>query len=171
MPINTEEKLHGAAILRLLEELGVALPNVNFSLNTGISRNSYSLHAHLPQTFGKGDSTGAGLYIKISNKRLSPWRYSFSKENQDEMLSLKQKYGEVFAIFVAGDDGFACLNFINLKQILDDHHEEHEWVSVSRKHRQNYRVAGNDGVLEKALPQKVFPNIIIEYFKNRINSR
>jgi hypothetical protein len=168
LPINTEEKLHGAAVLRLWEELGSAFPNKNFSLKKGISRNSYSLHAHLPKIIGRGKFLGAGMFIKISNKRLPPWRYNFSKENQDEILHLKQTYGEVFAIFVAGNDGFACLDFDRLKEILDDHHESQEWVSVSRKHRENYRVSGNDGDLERTLPQNTFPTVIIDYFKNRL---
>ena len=166
MTINTDEKLHGAAMLRLWVELGSSLPNIHFSLSTGISRNSYSLHANLPKVFGKGETLSSGIFIKVSNSRRSPWNYNFSKENQDEILSLKQKYGEVFAIFVAGNDGFPCLDFDRLKEILDQHHEDQERVSITRNHRENYRITGRDGDLERTLAPNTFPKTILEYFKN-----
>ena len=75
---------------------------------------------------------------------------------------------EVFTIFINGDDGFACLNYEGLKEILDDDFEAQEWVSVSRKHNENYRVDGNDGTRLKKLARNVYPGVIIEYFNKEL---
>ena len=166
MPINEEEKMHGAAILRLLEELGNVLPVINFSLRTGESRNCYHLLGQRPANLGKGKQITIGLFIKISTSRRSPWGYSFRKDHQDEILNLKEKFGECFTVFVTGNDGFAALSFTELKEILDEEHEAQEWVSVSRKTKQGYRVTGNNGLREKVLAQNAFPKSIVNFFKD-----
>ena len=167
MTINAEEKSHGVVALRLWEELGLKVPSLSFSISTADSRSrsSYVLKAIQPKMLGTGKELSTGLFVKVSNKRVSPWRYSFHKDHQDEILELKRTYGEVFVIFVAGTDGIVCLNFESLKQILDDHHEDQEWVALSRKLRQNYRLSGNDGAYEQTLPKNTFPSSITEYFK------
>ena len=68
----------------------------------------------------------AGLFIKTSAKRKSPWRYNFKKEHQDEVRELFNSHGEVFNIFVNEMSGIACLNFEQLKEILEDNHEEQD---------------------------------------------
>ena len=145
MSINEEVKSHGYVMLQIWEALSSKVPNANFNISTGDSRSAYILSANVPAILGKGKKTSAGVFVKISNKRASPWRYSFVKEHQDEILQMKELHDEVFVAFVNGTDGVACLDFDGLKQILDEHHEEQECVSVSRKLRENYRVAGNDG--------------------------
>lgn len=172
MSIKQEEKLHGVAVLRLLEEISVAFPEARFSLGHGKSRSSYVIKGRLlkeerhmlissrqvPVEFS------AGLFMKTSNKRVSPWTYNFQADHQDEILQMKQRLGEVFLVFVNGDDGIACVEFERFKQILDHHHEEQEWVRVSRKLRETYRISGNDGELERPLPKNSFPKIISDYF-------
>ena len=165
MPIKTEDQIHGAAILMLFEALGQALPNIKFSLQTGNSRNCYIVEGIQPSVLGKGKTAASGLYVKMSNARRSPWRYTFSREHQDEILALNQKHGEAFTVFANGLDGFACLSFAELKEILDDVHEDQEWVAVSRKPRQAYRISGNDGRRETALAQNAFPKSIVAYFQ------
>ena len=63
-----------------------------------------------------------------------------------------------------GDDGIACVDFDRFKQVLDEHHEDQEWVRVSRKPRETYRISGNDGKMENPLPKNSFPKIISNYF-------
>ena len=168
MSINEQHKYHGVASLYLWEALSEQLSEAHFHLGTGSSNSSYLLTGLVPRTLGKGRSAQAGLFIKYSRKVLTPWRYSFRLEHQDEIQELKNKYGQVFVAFVNGDDGIACVDFENLKIILDDHHEEQEWVSVSRKPRQNYRIAGNDGAHEKPLPMNSYPQVIVEYFREQL---
>ena len=168
MSINLQTKMHGAAILVLFEALGKALPEINFSLKTGDSNNSYLIEAIRPAMLGKGKRLACGLYIKTASMRRSPWRYNYLRQHQDEIAFLKEQHGEVFNIYVNGEDGFACVSFGELKELLDEVHEEQEWVAVSRKPRQAYRISGNDGVREQALRKNNFPNAIVEYFSDNL---
>ena len=147
MTINTQEKLHGAAILRLIGALSKELPSANFSLKKGISQSAYLIEGIVPKTLGKGRRTSAGLFIKVSNQRLSPWSYSFHRDHQDEISQVKLTYGEVFVALIAGNDGIVGFDYDLLKEVLDDDHEEQEWVSVTRKPKEYYRVKGNNGIL------------------------
>lgn len=168
MSINSSEKYYGTVILRLIKSLGEKLPDANFSISTGDSKSSFSVKGNIPKTLGKGRYASCGLFIKISNKRLSPWRYNFIKEHQDEILALKKLHGEVFICFICGDDGIASINFKQLKEVLDEHHEEQEWVSLSRKLKENYRLKGNDGAYDKALPRNSFPGNVVKYFNESL---
>ena len=56
-----------------------------------------------------------GLYIKYSSKRMTPWRFSFKKEHQDEMTSMQEKLKDVFLVLVCNDDGIVCLSYDELK--------------------------------------------------------
>jgi hypothetical protein len=178
MVIGQEEKQHGVAILRLLEEISGQFSEARFGLLTGSGRSSYAIQGrlikqkrHLLISSRKvAVEFSTGLFIKTSVKRLSPWRYSFTKDHQDEILKLKKKYGQVFLIFVNGDDGIACISFEKLKEVLDDNHEESEWVSVSRKPRETYRISGTDGKMEKTLPKNSFPKVISEYFDDLLTN-
>ena len=161
MSITITEKAHGAAIMRLLEALGNDLPGKYFSFETGNSNSAYLITGFDPATAKR---IQAGIFIKISNNRRTPWRYSFQSSHQDELLLFNNNCGEAFTIFANGDDGFACINFASLKTILDHNHEEVEWVSVSRKPSSAYRIAGNDGKLDQAISMNSFPGIIVNYF-------
>ena len=168
MSITNSEKYYGTVILRLLENLGKEIPETNFSLSTGRSKSSFIIHGITPKSLGKGVKSSVGLFIKISNKRLSPWRYSFDKEHQDEIFELRKNYGEVFIAFVAADDGIACVKFLQLKKFRDEHHDEQECVSVTRKRNENYRIKGNDGSLGHPLARNSFPKNITKYFIEKI---
>jgi hypothetical protein len=171
MSILAEHKIHGVASLYLWEALSEQLAEAHFHLAKGNSesRSSYVLTGIVPKVIGKGITAKAGVFIKYSGSRVSPWRYSFKKVDQDEIDQLNKAFGQVFVVLVNGDDGIACLDFANLKVILDEHHEEQEWVSISRKPRQNYRVAGNDGIHEKPLPKNSYPQVIVDFFKAKLN--
>ena len=168
MAINVETQLHGDAILVLFEELGRKLPNISFALKTGESRNSYVVEAIRPALLGKGKRITCGLYVKTSQMRRSPWRYNYLKQHQDEIAQMYNTYGEAFNVYVNGQDGFACVNFSELKELLDEHHEEQEWVAITRKPRAGYRISGNDGERETALRKNNFPNSIVEYFEDSL---
>lgn len=98
-----------------------------------------------------------GIYIKYSTKRLSPWRFSFQKRHQDEILEMKNKIGEVFLLLVCNDDGVVALSFNEVKQILNESYEEVEWISATRGKRQMYSVKGSDGKLKFKIGNDDFP--------------
>jgi len=98
-----------------------------------------------------------GIYIKYSKKRLSPWRFSFTKEHQDEIQKMKKKLKMVFVVFVCNDDGIAALSFNELKLVLNEDHKETEWVAIKRRTREKYSVSGSDGKLKFKIGECDFP--------------
>ncbi len=102
-----------------------------------------------------------GLYIKYSSKRMSPWRYSFKREHQDEIAKMRKDLGQVYVVLVCNDDGYVALNFSQLKTILNDQHGDVEWVSVSRNRREMYLVNGSDGKLPFKVGQNDFSRKLI----------
>ena len=105
-----------------------------------------------------------GIYIKAAHARLSPWGFTFQKIHQEEIEMLSDECNEVFVVFACGDDGFMCLDYGELKEVLDENYEETESISISRKLRQNYRVSGTDGKLKKTVTRN-FPNKIMDFIK------
>jgi hypothetical protein len=69
---------------------------------------------------------------------MSPWRFSFLKEHQDEIYDMNKRMKKMFIIFICNTDGIACLSFEELKKILDNEHKSIEWVAISRKKREKY---------------------------------
>lgn len=115
-----------------------------------------------------------GIYIKYSSKRITPWRFTFKKEHQEEINLMKKELKEVFLILVCNDDGIVCLSYSELKQILDEQHQSIEWISANRNKREMYSVKGSDGKLgfkigPNDFPDKLFnanaPKGIINWFK------
>ena len=110
----------------------------------------------------------AGIYIKYSSKRMSPWRFSFQKEHQDEILEMKNKLGEIYTILVCNDDGIVCLSFDELKEVLDTEHDTVEWISVARGPREKYEIKGHDGKLRLKIGNSDFPAKIFEPIKTTL---
>ena len=102
----------------------------------------------------------AGIYIKYSTKRLSPWRFSFQKRHQEEILRIKNEIGEVFLLLICNDDGIVALSFEELKRILNEVHQEVEWISAARNRKEMYSVKGSDGKLEFKIGKNEFPDKI-----------
>jgi hypothetical protein len=101
-----------------------------------------------------------GIYIKYSGARLSPWRFSFKRRHQDEILEMKNNIGKAYLLLVCNDDGIVALSFEEFRQVLNEVHEEVEWISVARNKREMYLVKGSDGSLEFKISQKDFPDKI-----------
>jgi hypothetical protein len=51
------------------------------------------------------------ILIKHTTKKLSPWRFSFIKTNQDDLQKVKNRYGSALVIFVCGHDGICGIEF------------------------------------------------------------
>ena len=93
---------------------------------------------------------------------MSPWRFSLQKVHQDEILEMKNQLPEVFLVLVCGDDGVVVLNFNDLKQVLNEVHEEVEWISASRSPKKEYTVKGSDGSLGRKIGKSDFPKKVLE---------
>ncbi len=115
-----------------------------------------------------------GIYIKYSSKRMTPWRFTFKKEHQDEIELMKKDLKDVFLLLVCNDDGIVCMSYPELKQILDDQHDPIESISVKRQKREMYAIKGSNGKLgfkigPNDFPEKIFdinhPKGILSWFK------
>ena len=101
-----------------------------------------------------------GIYIKYSKKVISPWRFTFLKEHQDEFKIMSELLTS-FLILVCNKDGIVCINSITLKKILDTKHESVEWISAARLKRESYEVKGSDGKLKFKININDFPRHVI----------
>jgi hypothetical protein len=99
-----------------------------------------------------------GIYIKYSSKRLTPWRFTFSPEHKQEVEQMRASMPNVFVVLVCNDDGVVCLSYDELKTILDDEHQNHQWISATRHKRQMYSIEGSSGRLEFKVGKDDFPN-------------
>lgn len=102
------------------------------------------------------------LYVKYSTNRLSPWTFTFREEHQDDINSLKNEFGNFFIALVCNDDGVVCLDYRELKNILDDYHDPTEWLRISRRKREKYSVSGSNGKLKTKIGENEYPSKILK---------
>lgn len=103
-----------------------------------------------------------GLYIKYSTKKISPWRFSFTREHQEEMKIMRDLLENIYLVLICGKDGIACIEYEELKQVLDEYYEEVEWVSASRLKREQYSIKGSNGKLDFKIADTDYPRKIFE---------
>lgn len=151
--IKEFESYHGVILTKLIHNNGYK--PITLRLYPSASNASYVLNESL------------GLYIKHSTKRLSPWRFSFLKEHQDEILRMKEELGQVFVLLVCGPDGIVTLSFEELKQILNDRHEQTEWISAARNPNKEYTIKGSDGSLDRKVGKNDFPQKLLRIVQKK----
>ena len=134
--IKEFETYHGVVFARLFN-----------ALSTPICAASYPSSSNASYFLRNGDRV-AGVYIKHSSKRLSPWRFTFLQEHQDEIYKMKAEFGDA-----------------ELKFILDHNYDPAEWVSVARGKRQMYTVKGKDGALDCRVGEADFPRKVLDYLR------
>jgi len=149
--IKEFEFYHGVMLSKLVHS---ATEPVSLAIYPSPTNASYILNQNI------------GLYVKHSTKRLSPWRFSFQKLHQDEILEMTTKLDKVFVLLVCGEDGIVTLNFDELKSILDENHEEVEWISAARNPNREYTIKGSNGGLSHKIGKNDFPKKIFENCKN-----
>jgi hypothetical protein len=151
--IRDFEIYHGIVFARLLNASSAPISTASYPSSSNASY------------FLENGGHSAGMYIKYSTKRLSPWRFTFLQEHQGEIDRMKAEFGEVFLILVCGKNGIVVLNHDELKSILDHNHDPAEWVSVARGKRQMYTVKGKDGALDCKIGETDFPRKILDYLR------
>lgn len=149
--INEFEYYHGAVLTRLLHGFGA---NINLTVYKTPSNASYVIGSR------------AGIYIKYSKKRMTPWRFTFKEEHQNEIDEMRNFLGEVFTVLVCHKDGIVILSYDELKKLLDDKYEKYEWISLERNRGQEYAVKGKDGKLKGKIAKNEFPSKIVRYLSS-----
>ena len=101
-----------------------------------------------------------GIYIKFSQKRITPWSFTFSREHQLEIENMTKNIQKIFIMLVCGNDGVAILSFDEFKKILDENYEENENVTVKRPPRGRYSVSGRDGKLNYKIVKNDYEKLL-----------
>jgi len=167
MSISIEQKYHGAVFKELFEAISSVSIDIFFRIvPTNVSRSGYVVEVIKPNL--EKETLRIGLYIKHCKSRRTPWRFTFKNVHQLEMRKLKDECDEMFLVLIPNDDGIACIDYQMLKEILDENYEETEWVSLTRKPKQSYRIAGKDGKMETTLAKKTFPIIITNFIEQSV---
>jgi len=156
MSILKYEPFHGAALHRLIKDNTLS----DLVIKPGLSKNSYMVRESIFDET-REDKT-IGIFIKYSGKRLTPWRHSIYKEEQEEMKLLEDCCNTTFLLLVNRHDGIACLEYVHLKQLLDDSFEKIEWISVKRKRGEEYGIKGKDGKLNRKIPRNFYPKVLLD---------
>jgi hypothetical protein len=96
-----------------------------------------------------------GLLIKHSSARLTPWLFTFAKENVAELLSLRAETKVCFIGLVCDEDGFVCVRDSQLIGILMPGPSELVSVRVDRRPRRMYRVSSSGNSIDGKLAKGV----------------
>ena len=86
MPIN-EYKFYNGVVLNGLIESGKAIKIEEFPTS---SKNSFMLNGNK-----------VGIYIKHSKKVISPWRFTFLKEHQEEFVEMAKLCNNAFLFLIS----------------------------------------------------------------------
>ncbi len=146
MPLNEYEFFNGVVLNRLVRK---GKP-IKIDVFPTSGNNSFMINDKV------------GLYLKFSTKKISPWRFSFTKEHQEEMKIMRDLLENIYLILICGRDGIACIEYEELKQILDEYYEDVEWVSASRLKREQYTIKGSNGKLNFKIADTDYPKKIFE---------
>jgi hypothetical protein len=164
MAITPESRIHGACIAELVSSICGEFPDLRLAIHDGLDRSSHTLTVLNPAC---QQTLTVGIYMKYSRNRRSPWDYSYDRKHQEEVDRLFRSHGEVFTILIAGDDGYACINHSELKVVLDDKFDDVEWIRVSRKLNESYRISGKDGSYARPLKRRAFPDRITAHIGDK----
>ena len=146
MAVKEQEFYHGAVLNRLFK----TKKSLNISVFPNNTNCAYVINKKV------------GIYIKFSGKKISPWRFSFYKHQQDDLQIMKNLLPHVFLILVCWHDGIIAINFKDLKKVLDHVHDDVEWLSASRLKREKYSIKGSDGKLKFKIAESDYPKKILE---------
>tara|TARA_Y100000991_G_C21947761_1_gene338241 strand:+ start:731 stop:1291 length:561 start_codon:yes stop_codon:yes gene_type:complete len=162
--ISDTNTLHGGALIMLMEAIHNTNPKIKYSIDFCESKSKYKINFSCEEWQKKEISLG--LFIKHSQKRISPWRYTFTKEHQNEIIDLFKTCDSVFILLIASQKGIAVINKSLYEELLDENIDESEWISLSRKHNENFRIRSKDKNKKDTLAKNCFPNLITDFLKN-----
>lgn len=87
------------------------------------------------------------IHVKHSAKRMTPWQFTFSRQNIEELIKLDSRYHAVFICLVCSDDGVVTITPEEFLQISGPAKSETYWIRLHRSKNKMYSVSGNGGEL------------------------
>jgi hypothetical protein len=98
-----------------------------------------------------------GLYVKHSTKRLSPWTFTFHRDNWQELTDVQAAHNDTFIALVCGKDGVATIDMGILSDLVTFESTDQAWLRVERTPRSMYSVSGNRNELARKISRGVAP--------------
>jgi hypothetical protein len=98
------------------------------------------------------------VLLKYSTKIRSPWGFTFSEEEQRQLLTKAGKHPIVIGL-ICGADGVAALSYESYLKIAAAR-EGAVHVSCYRDHGEHYEIGGPDGPLERKVAPSSWQRIL-----------
>jgi hypothetical protein len=136
---DKQEYYHGAAIIRLCED-------ARFK----------TIAKHVLGYIVNGEVI---ILLKYSTKSRTPWLFTFTLEEMVNIETLIKQNNRIVIALVCGGDGVCAIHAKELYSILGDNPG---WLSIRRKFKGQYGVAGPNGHLERKVSFQRWPSIIFE---------
>jgi len=141
--VNTIDFFHGAILLKIINNGPTRLKRYQRN------NSSYIIDEEL------------GIYCKYSQKRISPWVFSFSEKHVAEIKKFQSNIESIFIALLCNDNGICCLNFQEFCTLLSIENKNFpKWIKASRLKGEKYSVSGSDGKLKYKIGNSDFPNKI-----------
>ena len=137
--IAKKEFYHGAAIIRLLEDKRcqiVRKDDLGYIVND--------------KTF---------IFIKYTTKTRSPWTFSFSQGDVEQLNSRAISFKNIVIVLVCGGDGICAVSWCNACRLLGNNAG---WISTRRKFNGQYAVAGQADQLHGKVSLNQWPLLVFE---------
>jgi hypothetical protein len=139
--LSEYEMYHGAVIRSIVQEMP---GSVKIALDDQTGRaNSYVLNDTV------------ALHLKHSLKRLAPWQFTFTMDQVEELIYLRNKYQFLFLGLICWRDGVVLITPIQFLELIDTADKSQHWIRVARGKRQMYSVSGANSTLEHKLSRGV----------------
>lgn len=142
--IGKVEQYHGSVLVRVLRALpkGAHIRLFSEDMNCAYVVNEQTV-----------------LYVKHSSSRLTPWIFTMTVAQGEEIRQLQRKFRSFYSMFVCNNDGIAVLDSLQFAQIIGDVPLAADaGIRISRPKRRMYSVSGPRGELSKKVEASVLPD-------------
>ena len=120
---------------------------------------------------GFGVGSHGSVLIKFSTKRLSPWAFTFTGDQVEDLVSCLSKR-RVTVCFVCGRDGVAAIKGSEAMRLIGRSKIRGQVsVRVSRRRREQYEISGTGGELGGRVADSDLEKLIVDMLSrdNQIN--
>lgn len=139
--IDEYELYHGAVLRRILAshqgEISVKVDDADGRIDSFVINGRLAIH------------------IKHSKKRMTPWQFTFSKRNIEELIELDTKYDFLFICLVCETDGIVVLTPQEFLEVTGPSESDVFWIRIERTRNTMYSLHGNDGNLSRKISRGI----------------
>ncbi len=141
--INDKDLFHGAVFSRIISERAVYIKKHNNNISSYVINDK------------------SAIYIKYSQKRISPWIFTFAQTHVDEIKKIKDGFKDVFVLLICNNNGICCLNYQEFSTVISTENNCFpKWIKAQRQKGEKYAVSGSDGDLTYKIGDSDFPRKI-----------